>query len=365
MLSGTLNITSGGDGLATTRTDAEGKGWMVLAGGSVTVKAGGGAGTVRASANLRGGFGTRGRTDDGFGAADDADNGMSRKAAKAASDLTVLGGAYVFDCADDGLHGVNVIVNGGTFEIKSGDDGMHADMEMSVNGGVIGITQCYEGIEGRNVTVSGGDIRIISSDDGINASGGSDGSGFGGWGRGGYAASGDSGMLTITGGTIAVTAGGDGLDSNGSIAVTGGMTGLWTAGTGMEGPIDFNGSGTITGGTLITATAGVGGSRGRGGAGLSGLKTFTFSAPGEAGETITLTDKNGGMIGAFTPENAFGALTVSSSVLADGSDFTLLVGSRMIESGTSADSVSSATENAPGSGPYTNSEGHGHGRKGQ
>ena len=371
LLDGEVNVTAGGDGITTTRTDTEGKGWIVLAGGSVNVKTGSGAGTVRASANSRGGFGGRGRRDDwgnGWGAAPAAEeSGTSQKAVKAAADLTVLGGTYVFDCADDGLHGVNVTVNGGTFSIRSGDDAMHADKEITVNGGNIDITQCYEGLEGKNVTVNGGDIRIVSSDDGINASGSSDGPGFGGRSRGGYTASADSGMLTIAGGTIAVTAGGDGLDSNGSIAVTGGVTGVWTAASGMEGPIDFNGSGTITGGTLILATAGIsGGGRGRGGgAGLSGLKTLTYSASGEAGETITLTDANGRIIGTFTPENAFRALTIASSAQADGSSFTVLVGSRKIESGAAADSVNSATPGVPGRDPQVNNEGRGHGRRGR
>ena len=366
VLGGTLNVTAGGDGLTTTRTDTEGKGWMVLAGGSVTVKTGSGAGTVRASANSRGGFGGRGRMGNQGGTVSVSDNSTSQKAAKAATDLTVLGGTYTFDCADDGLHGVNVTVSGGTFDIRSGDDGMHADQEMTVNGGIIRIAQCYEGLEGKNVTVNGGDIRIVSSDDGLNASGSSDGSGFGGRGRGGYTASADSGMLTIAGGTIAVTAGGDGLDSNGSISVTGGVTGVWTAASGMEGPIDFNGSGTITGGTLILATSGIsGGGRGRGGAGLSGLKTLTYSASGEAGETITLTDANGSIIGTFTPENAFSALTISTSAQADASGLTVLVGSRKIESGTVADSVNSATPSVPGRDPQVNNEGRGHGRRGR
>lgn len=365
LLDGTLNITAGGDGITTTRTDAEGKGWIVLAGGDVTAKTGDGAGAVRASANSKGSFGGRGRMDDWGGASTASDSGVSQKAVKAATDLTVLGGAYAFDCADDGLHGVSVTVRGGAFAIQSGDDGMHADKELTVYAGSIDIAQCYEGLEGENVTVSGGEIRIVSSDDGINASGGSDGSGYGGWGRGGgFTASGNSGMLTITGGTIAVTAGGDGLDSNGSIAVSGGVTGVWTASTGMEGPIDFNGSGTITGGTLIVATAGGGGWNT---AMLSGLRTVTVPASGQAGETITLADANGAVIGAFTPEQAFGSLMISSAALADGGEFTVLSGSRTLYSGAGTDTVSSATSNTPGGqgqGRDGFGSGMGHGRRG-
>ena len=363
VLDGKLNITAGGDGVTTTRTDAEGKGWIVFADGSVTIKTGDGAGTVRASANSQGGFGGRGRKDDWGSASSTSANSVSQKAVKAATNLTVLGGTFTFDCADDGLHGVNVTVNGGIFCIKSGDDGMHADQEMTVNAGSIDIAQCYEGIEGKNVTVNGGDIKIISSDDGINASGGSDGSGFGGWGRdNGYTASRDSGMLTITGGTIAVTAGGDGLDSNGSIAVTGGVTGVWTASSGMEGPIDFNGNGTITGGTLIVTTAGSS-FGGRGSAGLSGLKTTSVSTSGQAGDTIAITDQTGTVIGSFTPENAFNTLIITAST----SDLTVQINSRTIDNGAIADSGSSAiTDSLDGSQDQGTDfgNGKGHGRRG-
>ena len=352
VLDGAISVTAGGDGIVSTRTDAEDKGWVVLAGGNVTVRTGDGAGEVRVSANGRGGAGGRGRWDDWGSVTGAADNGVSQKAVKAAAGLTVLGGSYTFDCADDGLHAVNVTVNGGTFSIKSGDDGMHADKEMTVNAGTIDIARCYEGLEGENVTVNGGSIRIVSSDDGINASGGGDGSGFGGWGRGGgFTGMGSSGMLTITGGQIGVTAGGDGLDSNGSILVSGGVTGVWTASSGMEGPIDFNGSGTITGGTLIVATSG---GYGRNAAGLSGLKTVSVSASGQAGETITLTDGKGTVLGTFTPESAFSTLMISSSALEDGGNFSVLSGSRTLYSGAMADSVTSATSEARGGDPYNN-----------
>ena len=328
VLGGTLNVTAGGDGLTATRTDAEGKGWIVLAGGSVTVKTGEGAGTARASANTAGGFNARGRMDDWGSLTSSSSSGsVSQKAVKAAADLTVLDGTYVFDCADDGLHGVNVTVSGGTFAIRSGDDAMHADEQMTVNAGTVQIAQCYEGLEGKFVTVNGGDIVIVSSDDGINASGGSDASGFGNWGRGAMGGEADNGgMLTVTGGTVSVTAGGDGLDSNGSILVSGGFIGVWTAGSGMEGPIDYNGSGTITGGTLITATSGMSfGGRG-GGAGLSGLKTVTYPASGGAGETITLTDEAGNVLGAFTPGGSYSAVTVTSDAIGDGSGITVTGG---------------------------------------
>ncbi|MBR6953838.1 MAG: carbohydrate-binding domain-containing protein [Clostridia bacterium] len=365
VLGGTMTVTAGGDGITTTRTDRDDKGWIVLAGGSAVIVTGGGAGTVKTSANSQG----RGRMDDWNSASQTSDDGTSQKAVKAATDLTVLDGTWNLDCADDGLHAVNVTVLGGTFTISTGDDAMHADENLTVNGGTIDVVQSYEGLEGTSVTVNGGDIRIVASDDGLNAGGGSDGSGFGGWGRawgGGGGEADDGSMLTVTGGTLAVTAGGDGLDSNGSIAVTGGVIGVWTASSGMEGPIDFNGTGTMTGGTLITASSG--GGFGRGGAvGLSGLRSVTLSVSGQAGETLTLTDAQGTALASFTPANAFSTLTIASGALGDSGSFTLLGGSQTLYSGSMADAQDSNSWTGSGfggpgfGGPGYGGPGYGHG----
>jgi hypothetical protein len=72
------------------------------------------------------------------------------------------------------------------FSISSGDDGMHADSNLEINGDEIYISQSYEGLESAIITINHGDIYIVSSDDGINVAGGGDGSGmFPGPGRGG------------------------------------------------------------------------------------------------------------------------------------------------------------------------------------
>ena len=61
----------------------------------------------------------------------------------------------------------------------------------------------YEGIEGRTIEIAGGDVSIISSDDGMN----------------GTAASGIG--ITVSGGTLYVLAGGDGVDANSQISYSG------------------------------------------------------------------------------------------------------------------------------------------------
>ncbi|MBQ6506606.1 MAG: carbohydrate-binding domain-containing protein, partial [Clostridia bacterium] len=53
VLDGEISVIAGGDGITSTRTDADGKGWIILAGGTVTIRTGDGAGAARVSANSR------------------------------------------------------------------------------------------------------------------------------------------------------------------------------------------------------------------------------------------------------------------------------------------------------------------------
>ena len=57
--------------------------------------------------------------------------------------------------------------------IASGDDGVHADTELTINNGDITVSESYEGLEAKYITINDGNIDITSSDDGINVSSGS------------------------------------------------------------------------------------------------------------------------------------------------------------------------------------------------
>ncbi len=332
VLDGELRVTAGGDGIVSTREDAEGKGWVVISGGNVTVQTGDGAGEMQArSSGKNGGWG-RGWTEP---VRQTGDNAVSQKGIKAATDLTVLDGTLALDCADDGLHAANVTVSGGSLSVRSGDDGLHADASMRVDGGVIDISQCYEGVEGTDVTIAGGSLRIVASDDAVNAAGGNDQSGFGGRGNDRFSR-GDSAMLAISGGTLTAIAGGDALDSNGSILITGGVTGVWAASRTGEGAIDFNGSGTVSGGTLLVASTG---GVMQDTAQLTGQSILSVSVQGEQGP-ITLLNGDGDTLAVFDPENAYDTVLISSDRLADGDALTLLSGEAQVFAGTMSHSLS-------------------------
>ena len=229
----TLDLTAGEDGI-------QAETWAALSSGSYTIASGGGSGAAPSET-------------------------ISAKGIKAGTALTLSSGVYVLDCSDDALHANgDVAVSGGVYSVSTGDDAFHADGTLTVSGGQINVLKSYEGLEGSDVEISGGEIAIVSSDDGVNAAGGADGSGFGGADAGGFggrgmespfAPSGLSHTLTLSGGSLTIIAGGDGLDSNGSITMTGSTVLVSSTGNG-NGALDYDGSFSLEGGVLLAACAG-------------------------------------------------------------------------------------------------------------
>ena len=171
---------------------------------------------------------------------DDSDTTVSTKGIKAGNALLIQQGTFVIDSADDAIHSnYSVTIDGGSFQLSSGDDGIHAEAYLNINGGTTTIAESYEGLEAAQIHISGGTTQVFSSDDGLNATGGSsfelvDGllvlkdisssdteQTFGG--RGGMFEVEDNCDITISGGNLTVTtSNGDGIDSNGSLNVSGG-----------------------------------------------------------------------------------------------------------------------------------------------
>ena len=181
---------------------------------------------------------------------DTAEDTVSQKGMKAEGTLTINGGTFTMDSADDCIHsGGALTVTNGTFTLSSGDDAIHSDDTVTIQSGEFSIPYCYEGVEGLAVTVEDGTFEITAYDDGFNAAGGADSSGFGGRGDP-FAASADS-FIMFNGGTITVVSDGDCLDSNGDLTVNGGTLDLTCNGNGNT-ALDCSGSYTNNGGSVTT-----------------------------------------------------------------------------------------------------------------
>lgn len=314
---GTFDITAQKDGIHADNSDDSALGFVALRDGSFRITAAGDGVSASGAMQVEGG--------DfdllcGGGSAVTPSDDESTKGMKSGGAFTVLGGDFHIDSSDDALHSDDTLtVAGGTFELSSGDDGMHADGLLTVTDGKITILKSYEGIEGLQIEIGGGEIALTASDDGLNAAGGSGGGWFGGFGD----VSSECYIL-ISGGTLHIDADGDGIDSNGTLTVTGGETYIAGPTNGGNGALDYGSSATVSGGTLIAVgsreMAVNFGSDSTQGAMLVSVGTQT------AGTTVTLTDNSGTVLLEWTPEKAFSAVNLTCPALVQGGTYTLTVG---------------------------------------
>lgn len=255
----------------------------------------------------------------------DETESQSAKGLKAGGNIIVNGGKLTIDSADDSIHSnSNVGIYGGEIEIASGDDGVHADSEVVIAGGMIRISTSYEGIEGGNITFSGGETHVTALDDGVNVAGGNDNSLAGGRVAQDQFSETASKKLLITGGYLSVDAAGDGLDSNGSIEMTGGtviVSGPTANGNGM---LDYDSTFTMSGGILAAA-----GSSGMAQAPSEDSSQYsiamTFSETQQAGTQIHLENGEGNTILTYAPTKNYQTIVISSPELKQGS-YTLYKG---------------------------------------
>ena len=294
--------------------------------------------------------------------------------------IYIADGTFSITCDSDGMDAEETLqVDGGTITIAAGDDGLHADGDLVLNDGTITITKSYEGLEGKTVTITGGSYAVTSSDDGVNAAGdgtagnssdsaSSDSSkeqkmpsgtppkqpqnssdstempqppqnsdstempnapkgapnGNGNPGPGGMEDTTDYNWIQISGGMLTVNAGGDGLDSNGDLTVTGGEIYIDGPVQGGNSALDCSGAATISGGTVI-AVGSSGMAENFSSSSTQGSMLVTVSASMISGE-ITLQDSNGNSLLSYTPAKSYNSVVISCPKLTSGETYTLLAG---------------------------------------
>ena len=244
-------------------------------GSQVTI---GGTGTLTVTANGKNGIKSGATTDE------------EGTAWLVIEDLTLTINAPVNDAVNAEA---SLTVKSGTITIDAGDDALHADYALAIGesgtaGPTITINSCYEGLAGANLLVASGAITIYSEDDCLNAAN-SDLTGY-------------DFTMGITGGTIrAYAASDDGLDSNGSLTISGGTLTVWTANTADNQALDADGTITVSGGTVFAA----GGSAGMGMTLSASQPYVTFgtqaSQPGQGGRQQNGGNAPGGQQDGSTP----------------------------------------------------------------
>ncbi len=239
---GTFDINAEGDGISASA-------YLEIENGSFNITTGEGSSSVTMTTNSdfsqRGAFQEQTTTED--------DSSTSQKGVKADGNITIANGSFILDTVDDSIHSNgDILITSGEFDIKSGDDAIHSDTAVNIQNGDFTISYCYEGIEGLSITIDDGTFDINSVDDGLNAAGGADSSGFGGArpGQEQFSSSSDS-FITINGGEFVIVSTGDCVDSNGSLTVNGGTLNLTCNGSGNT-ALDCDGSYTNNGGSVTT-----------------------------------------------------------------------------------------------------------------
>lgn len=337
---GMITINSGADGIQSTNADDAEKGFILIEGGMLDITSnldgiqaetslqisGGnlsittGGGSVNTSTTGGGIWGVRGMEGNPNKPTESA------KGLKAGVDMSIEGGTFTINSADDTIHANNsIIINGGDFLLTSGDDGIHADSTLTINQGQITIVQSYEGLESAVLTINDGTIHVTSSDDGLNAAGGNDGSAINGRpGQNQFDFSGDY-RLDINGGYLFVDANGDGLDINGPIEMTDGVVIINGPTANNNGALDYSGWFNITGGYLLAV-----GSSGMAQAPSESSTQYSFmynfDTMQAAGTLVNLQSQTGQEILTFIPTKEYQSLVLSSPMLQNGETYLVYTG---------------------------------------
>lgn len=307
-------------------------------------------------------------------------NGNYKHGIASDDDLSVENGIITVISQEHGLkanNSVNII--GGTFNITSKTGkGIKAGETLTIDAGTINIvSEQGEGMESKGtMTINGGDISVTAADDGLNTGSESNQTGseslmerpqrdtngnppqmpdmnneYGnppekpnrdfdkstqpmrGGGVGGFGKMDEeteaAHALTINGGNIYINSGGDGIDSNGSLSISGGKIIIDGPESSGNGPIDSDGTMTITGGEIISLSS-AGMIQLPQGQAQNILKVF-FDSQGAVGDEITIKDDAGNGIMAYTASKRYSALIYSSPELTAGTNYSIYRNNELFE----------------------------------
>ncbi|WP_071429030.1 carbohydrate-binding domain-containing protein [Angelakisella massiliensis] len=294
---GSFDIDAQGDAVSAS-------GALQIDGGSFDLFTGEGSASVTMTSSTFG-PGQRGSSATQTDSSTASEDTTSQKGIKGEGTFTINGGVFTIDSVDDCFHaGGELYITSGEFNLSSGDDAIHSDDAVTIEDGTFTIPYCYEGIEGLSLTINGGSFDIVSHDDGLNGAGGADGSGFG-RGQQDQFSSSSSSFILINDGTFTIVSQGDCIDSNGDLTINGGVLDLTCNGAGNT-ALDTDGTYTNNGGSVSTndgSESNPGGMGMGGGQRGGGAQSGSLQGGGQRGGGMAMTPpQEGAGSGSDTPQ---------------------------------------------------------------
>ena len=342
ILNGSFDIDAANSAVKAKNTDDTELGNIYIAGGIFTIEA------------EQDGFHATGSivVDDGTITVNSGDDGFH-----ADLDTVIHGGTILVEKSYEGLEGKRVVVNGGDITVNASDDGANAagsgdddsnaasannDSSAAVNSGddssISGAADGKEPPQMPPDTENGSDMQPSQDFDPENAP--SDGNAPQNFDPGNAPSDGDAPQkmqggpggggnselyIKITGGTLTVSADGDGLDSNGGLLVTGGTTIVYGPTSDGDSALDYDGSAIATGGTLA-AIGSAGMTESFSEDSTQPVITYYCTETQSAATTITLTDSDGSALFTIAPEKAYASIVFTCSEMKLDATYTLTAG---------------------------------------
>ncbi|MBO4554403.1 MAG: carbohydrate-binding domain-containing protein [Clostridia bacterium] len=252
--------------------------------------------------------------------------------------IVIEGGTVTVNANDDAIHSDgNLFINGGTLNLTSGDDGVHAEDVLKITAGTITVNNCYEGIEAAKLEIAGGNINVTAQDDGLNAADGTNA-------QMGYVN--QNCYLIISGGVVRVNAGGDGIDSNNAVYISGGEVYIDGPTNGGNSALDSEAGIVVDGGKLVAVSA-VGMVETPSMGSAQKVVVYTATSNIAAGTTITVKDASGNTVLEHTTAKASQSVIVSAN-FETGATYTLYVNGTSVGEATLNDAVTYLGSNAGG-----------------
>ena len=288
---GSLLIGSAGDGVSVTR------GGVTMEGGYLWINSTGDAISALTALDISGGSINATACGGSTMYAYVALNDLSAKGLKAET-VTITGGTVDLDTADDAIHAAqDITITGGSFTLSSGDDALHADGVLDIRNVAVDITSCYEALEAGAVRIGNIWIRAYAQNNGVDA--GEDG-------------------FVMDDGTLILNAP-RGIGSEGSLTVGGGTVTVTSDGT--KSPVSFL-TADVTGSLQVYCSSGTSDTLLADGE-LPASLAFFLPADVPSDTAVTLWDAYGSALCTTYTTGYGGAFLYAGSPLVIGQSYTL------------------------------------------